>query len=1310
MTQNAKDQHIYLRTIDSGERTSLSVLAGLIERGSRVLDLGCGSGSLGRYLQETRDCTSDGVTWSETEARMARPHYDQVEVADLESCDLISMFGTQRYDVIVCADVLEHLRQPERVLAQCRSLLKDGGRVLISVPNAAYAGLIGELSQGEFLYREEGLLDRTHLRFFTRRSLGRFLGEERWAVKSLDTIQRELPESEFRVAFDQLPPAAARYLLGTPDALTYQFIVEAHPVEAVVDNHHAVQVEARAIGPESAGAGFTAQLYLGRDGHYEEDDKRSAVGRIGLTRQVLRFSLPAQSSERPFTQIRFDPADRPGFIHLHGMVLTNAAGDTLWSWQAGQGARPLLESAAHQQIVGGDMLPAVAAAALLLLTGDDPWLELPVPAQALALANGGALAVDLGWPMSADYLTLAGSVQPLQRRVAELGDELHHAQTVVQDRDATLRELHEQMAAKHQALMDAEALQAKERHKLESLVEKERTLAAETRNLHAGEQREIAHLRGALSNVERERTRLQQEYAQLVDTVKAVENSAVYRLSRPVARMKKHIDYWRGRGPHPDAAAQAAAHTAVSTAPAAQRITPPDHPVDVIVPVYRGLADTQLCIDSVLASPVRVPYRLVVINDCSPEPEVTQWLRDRAAQDSRILLLENPENLGFVGTVNRGMALSDSHDVLLLNSDTEVANDWLDRIRAAAYGDLRIASVTPFSTNATICSYPEFCKDNARPPGYDTARIDALCARTHPGAVVDVPTGVGFCMYIRRDSLQHVGLFDTENFGKGYGEENDFCQRAAQAGWRNLHLLDTFVLHTGGVSFGDSKSPREQAAMATLARLHPQYARDVHAFVQADPARPYRLALDVARIVESGLPVILNVLHDRAGGTVRHVRELAAHLADKAVLLTLTPGPGYTVVLRFARKEEGFELTFQSGSQQAELLDVLRRLGVGHVHFHHLLGHDPIIRDLPHLLNVTYDFTAHDYFSYCTHITLTGTKDRYVEELGPGQCGCCPPDMGAPSHGNVAHWRAANARLLVGARHVLAPSHDTARRIAAFAPAVTVLPIPHTDVTDVASLPLPAPRLVPAQASLKIVVIGALSAIKGADVLEAVAMEAARRKVPIEFHLIGFAYRQLQTQPRARLTVHGGYAEEDLPGLIEWLQPDLAWFPAQWPETYSYTLSAALQAGLPVAVGDLGAFAERVAGRPWSWICDWDQQPKEWVDTFLAMRNAHFVTGEAPSLAHTQPQPLPPMDAPDWHYESHYLQGLTRPVASEPGAGQLFAPGELERFVAQPTAADHAKSGVLDAIVFLRSLPLLRKVAQQVPPHWRRRVKSWLQR
>jgi len=220
--------------------------------------------------------------------------------------------------------------------------------------------------------------------------------------------------------------------------------------------------------------------------------------------------------------------------------------------------------------------------------------------------------------------------------------------------------------------------------------------------------------------------------------------------------------------------------------PGPQPMTPPNHPVDIIVPVYRGLEDTRRCIESVLAADNQTPWRLIVINDASPEPEVTAWLREVAPRDPRIVLLENDENLGFVGTVNRGMALSEQDDVLLLNSDTEVTGNWLDRIRSAAYGDQKIASVTPFSNNATICSYPRFCEDNDLPAGWDIARLDALFARVNAGQVVDVPTGVGFCMYIRRDALRQLGLFDVEHFGKGYGEENDFCIRAYKAGWRNL--------------------------------------------------------------------------------------------------------------------------------------------------------------------------------------------------------------------------------------------------------------------------------------------------------------------------------------------------------------------------------------------------------------------------------------------------------------------------------------------------------------------------------------------
>ena len=1248
MTNSIDDLHVYLRSIAEGERTSLSVLAGLVHRGATVLDLGCGSGALGQFLKETRDCTSDGVTLSQAEADHAQPHYRTVEVADLETADLRSMFATMRYDYIVCADVLEHLRRPENVLQVCRELLAPEGKLLISVPNAAYSGLLAELLEGEFRYREEGLLDRTHLRFFTRRSLVRFKAEQRWELDAVDTITRELPESEFQVAFDSLPPTVARHLLSAPDALTYQFICVARPVEHVPTAAH------QPSSTEEAHARFTAQLYLGRKGRYAEDEKLTATGIIGDERQTVRFQIPA--SPDPLTQLRLDPADRPGFLHLYSITLRDQSERPLWQWQANTHTRSLLASTPHSQIVWQAPLPPASGASLVLLAGTDPWLELPIPADAFTAPDGApaTLDVELGWPMSADYLALAGTVRPLGDRIDQLEHDAREAQSHMNDQRHKM------------ALIGARA----------SILEESNTALAQ--------QRSMWH---------QEATRLQKDYTALASHLKTIENSTVFRATRPLVHAKMRVDRLLGRAPAATAQVK----------PIAVPITPSPHPVDVIVPVYRGLADTQLCINSALASTCQTPWRLIVINDASPEPEVTAWLRERAQQDTRITLLENAENLGFVGTVNRGMALSESNDVLLLNSDTEVANDWLDRIRNAAYSDQKVASVTPFSNNATICSYPRFCKDNALPAGYNTAQLDALCAQTNAGAVVDVPTGVGFCMYIRRDCLASVGLFDTENFGKGYGEENDFCQRAAASGWRNLHLLDTFVLHTGGVSFGDSKSPRERAAMETLRRLHPGYEKAVLAFVQADPALPFRLALDLARFTGPQLPVVLAVLHDRAGGTVRHVRELAQHLRNQASFLTLTPSPNQSVSLQLADENEGFQLVFRLADQFPDLVQALRQLGVRHIHYHHLLGHDPLITDLPHQLGIAYDFTAHDYYSYCTHISLTGNDNRYIPELHAGECACCSPQDPAPvGTGTVADWRHHNRHFLTAARCVFTPSHDAARRMVGFAPSAHVRVVPHTDLSEglsASELPLPAPQPQVENAPLKIAVIGALSAIKGADLLEAVSMEAARQHAPVEFHLLGYGYRHLQTQPRAHLTVHGAYEEEDLPSLLAWLQPDLVWFPALWPETYSYTLSASLQAGLPVVAPDLGAFAERLAGRPWSWVTPWNMSAFEWLHTFVRLREQHFSTGQPPQpLARVAVNPTS-----DWHYNHNYLQGLPDHPAGMPLSHDFL---RAHRPVNANTAG--ARSLLLSGVIRLRSHPLLRGVARRIPQHWQTRVKNWL--
>ncbi|HET7728841.1 MAG TPA: glycosyltransferase [Usitatibacter sp.] len=268
--------------------------------------------------------------------------------------------------------------------------------------------------------------------------------------------------------------------------------------------------------------------------------------------------------------------------------------------------------------------------------------------------------------------------------------------------------------------------------------------------------------------------------------------------------------------------------------------------IDVIIPVYRGADETRRCIESVLRSIQATPHEVVVVDDATPEPGIARHL-DALAAERRITLLRNPSNAGFVASVNRGMALHPDRDVVLLNSDTEVANDWLDRLRAAACREGGVATVTPFSNNATICSYPFNGWEGGLPGALGLERLDALFARVHAGRTVDIPTAVGFCMLVRRECLARLGAFDERRFGRGYGEENDFCMRAAKAGYRNVLAADVFVFHQGSVSFAHEKAALGEAAMAALLEVHPDYLDRVHAFLRADPVQPLRGAIDAAR-------------------------------------------------------------------------------------------------------------------------------------------------------------------------------------------------------------------------------------------------------------------------------------------------------------------------------------------------------------------------------------------------------------------------------------------------------------------------------
>jgi hypothetical protein len=179
--------------------------------------------------------------------------------------------------------------------------------------------------------------------------------------------------------------------------------------------------------------------------------------------------------------------------------------------------------------------------------------------------------------------------------------------------------------------------------------------------------------------------------------------------------------------------------------------------IDVIVPVYRGHEQTRRCLDSVLANCDVRAVEVVVVDDASPEPALAEYL-DALSRSGSITLLKNETNRGFVESVNRGMSLHRDRDVVLLNSDTEVAAGWLERLAACAYREPDIGTVTPFSNNATICSYPFDGWAGGVPGTLGLSRLDRLIATTNAGRHIELPTAVGFCMYIRERLSMPSGI------------------------------------------------------------------------------------------------------------------------------------------------------------------------------------------------------------------------------------------------------------------------------------------------------------------------------------------------------------------------------------------------------------------------------------------------------------------------------------------------------------------------------------------------------------------------
>lgn len=603
----------------------------------------------------------------------------------------------------------------------------------------------------------------------------------------------------------------------------------------------------------------------------------------------------------------------------------------------------------------------------------------------------------------------------------------------------------------------------------------------------------------------------------------------------------------------------------------------PTAPITIILPVYNAFDLVKDCLSRVAAH-TELPWRLIIVEDCSTDQSVRPWLRDWVANvvdgGAEVELLENETNRGFIGSVNRALERARTYGdhVVLLNSDALVPANWASRLLLPITRHADVATVTPLSNDAEIFTAPVICQRHTIAPGHGDALDRIACTFDQNADLVEAPTGVGFCMAMNASFIDKIPALDTV-FGRGYGEEVDWCQRARALGGRHVACPWLFVEHRGGESFGSAEKQRLiQANGAVISTRYPTYDREVQAFLRNDPLITPRLTLGIgwlATVAKKAVPVYL--AHSLGGGAEMWLQsKLATDLHDTGGAIVVRVGGAKRWQIELVTP---FGTTLGETDDLAIVDDILRPLTLRHVVYSCGVGDsDPV--ELPSILSNwagssdRVEVLIHDFLPLSPSQTLLDHDNIYrgpfdADHTDKAHIAIRPDGTWV----NLAEWRAAWGALIARADAVTVFSDNSAKLVAAAFPDARINVRPH-------SILEPLPALDRPKGKTRVVgVLGSINLHKGAEVV-AKAARLASSGDDIKFVIIG-TLDPAVAKPRG-LTVHGPYQIAEIAelagryGVTDWLIPSI------WPETFSYSTHECLATGLPVFAFDIGAQGDAV--------------------------------------------------------------------------------------------------------------------------------------